>query len=293
MPDILADRLAIIGSGLIGGSLARRARATFAREVVVHDRDPAHRARAAALGLADQVTDTAAGAVRGADIVVLAVPVGAFADLAAEIAPHLAPGTIVSDVGSTKRSVMSDVLPLLPAHTHFVGAHPMAGTEFSGPDAAFATLFEDRWCLIVPSDDAPEHATARIEAIWRACGSNTERMTPAHHDRVVAAISHLPHLIAFTICGTAEGLAAETGEGVLKFAASGFRDFTRIASSDPVMWRDIFLNNRDALLEMLDRFETDAAAMARAIRDGDGDFIADRVHHGRAIRKKLIDLHQA
>ncbi len=293
MPDILADRLAIIGAGLIGGSLARRARQSFALEVVLYDQDQAHRARARELAIADRVANTLEDAVRGADIVVLAVPVGAFADVADGIAPHLASGAIVTDVGSTKRSVLADVLPRLPSHAHFVGAHPMAGTEFSGPDAGFATLFEDRWCLIVPPDGTPESPTARIEAVWRACGSNTERMTPSHHDRVVAAISHLPHLIAFTICGTAEALAAETGEGVLKFAASGFRDFTRIAASDPVMWRDVFLNNRDALLEMLDRFERDAGAMARAIRDGDGDFIADRVKHGRAIRRTLIELHQA
>ena len=293
MPDILADRLAIIGAGLIGGSLARRARANLAREVVLYDHHPAHRARAAELGIADRVADTLPDAVRGADIVVLAIPVGAFAETADAIAPHLAENAIVTDVGSTKRSVLADVLPRLPGGVHFVGAHPMAGTEFSGPDAGFASLFEERWCLVVPADGTPEHATARIEALWRACGSNTERMTASHHDRVVAAISHLPHLIAFTICGTAEALAAETGEGVLKFAASGFRDFTRIAASDPVMWRDVFLNNRDALLEMLDRFESDAAAMARAIRDGDGDFIADRVEHGRAIRRALIELHQA
>ncbi len=293
MPELLARRLAIIGAGLIGGSLARRARGLFAGEVVVTDHDPDVRARARALGIGDRVADTVAEAVGGADIVVLAVPVGAFGTVAHEMAPFLAAGTIASDVGSTKQSVVADIAPHLPRGVYLVPAHPMAGTEFSGPDAGFAALFEGRWCLIVPPEGTPEAPIARIEAMWRACGSNTERMTPAHHDRVVAAISHLPHLIAFTICGTAEGLAAETGEGVLKFAASGFRDFTRIAASDPVMWRDVFLNNREALLEMLGRFERDAAAMARAIRDGDGAFIAERVEHGRAIRRTLIELDQA
>ena len=293
MGDVLVGKLAIIGAGLIGGSLARRARGTFASEVVVFDDDPEVRARARGLGIGDRVADTLDETVRGAEIVVLAVPVGAFASVARSVGPCLRPGVIVSDVGSTKRSVVVDVAPHLPAGVQLVMAHPMAGTEFSGPESSFATLFEDRWCLIVPSEEAEVWAVERIEAMWRACGSMTERMTPDHHDRVVAAISHLPHLIAFTICGTAERLAAETGEGVLKFAASGFRDFTRIAASDPVMWRDVFLNNRDALLEMLDWFERDAAAMAQAIRAGDGRFIAERVEHGRAIRQRLIEEGQA
>ncbi len=293
MPDPLFNRLTIIGAGLIGGSLARRASGTFAAEVVVHDASAPVRDRVRVLGFADRVADTPREAVANADAVVLAVPVGAFADAAAAIAPHLKSGAIVTDVGSTKRSVLRDVAPQLPQGVHFVPAHPMAGTEFSGPDSGDARLFEGRWCLIVPPDGTDEAAIARITAMWLACGASVERMTPEHHDRVVAAISHLPHLIAFTICGTAEALAAEAGENVLKFAASGFRDFTRIASSDPVMWRDVFLNNRDALLEMLDRFTRDAAAMADAIRRGDGAFIADRVEHGRAIRRALIELNQA
>lgn len=293
MAEFLSRRLAIVGGGLIGGSVARAARGRLAATVAVYDADPEARARIRELAFADEIPDEVAAAVRGADLVLLAVPVGAFRSVAAAIAPHLAPGAIVSDVGSTKRSVIADVAPLLPAHARFVPAHPMAGTEFSGPDAGFATLFEGRWCLVVPPDGADEAAVATIEAFWRGLGSSVERMTPEHHDRVVAAISHLPHLIAFTICGTAERLASETGEDVLKFAASGFRDFTRIAASDPVMWRDVFLNNRDALLEMLDRFEQDAAAMARAIRIGDGDFIAERVEHGRAIRRALIGIRQA
>ena len=293
MAERLFERLAIVGAGLIGGSLARRAKGGFAGEVVVHDCDEAVRDRVRALGFADGVAETLEEAARGADAVILATPVGAFAAIAASLAPHLAPGAVVSDVGSTKRSVIRDVAPLLPAHAHFVPAHPMAGTEFSGPDAGFATLFEGRWCLLVPPEGADEAAVGRIEAMWRACGSMTERITPAHHDRVVAAISHLPHLIAFTVCGTAEALADETGEDVLQFAASGFRDFTRIAASDPVMWRDVFLNNRDALLEMLGRFEADLQRMADAIRSGDGEFVAERVEHGRAVRRKLIEIRQA
>ena len=288
------DRLAIIGAGLIGGSIARAARRLgVAGTVVVYDANEAVRGRVTALGFADIVADDPEHAVGDADAVILAVPVGAFATVAAAIAPHLKPGAIVSDVGSTKRSVIADVAPLLPAHVHFVPTHPMAGTEFSGPDSGFAELFEGRWCLVVPPAGTDEGAVARVEAMWRAFGSQVARMTPDHHDRVVAAISHLPHLIAFTICGTAEGLAAETGEDVLQFAASGFRDFTRIAASDPVMWRDVFLNNRDALLEMLGRFERDAGAMAAAIRAGDGAFIAERVEHGRAIRRTLIEIKQA
>ncbi len=293
MAETLFERLAILGVGLIGGSLARRARGAFAGTVAVFDADPAVRARVRELGFADEVADTAAAAVRGADAIVLATPVGAFGQAARAVAPHLRTGAIVTDVGSTKRSVIRDVAPLLPAHARFVAAHPMAGTEFSGPDSGFATLFEDRWCLVVPPENADEEAIGSVEAMWRGCGSMTERMTAEHHDRVVAAISHLPHLIAFTICGTAEALAAESGEDVLKFAASGFRDFTRIAASDPVMWRDVFLNNRDALLDMLDRFSRDAAHMASAIREGDGAFVAERVEHGRAIRKRLIEIRQA
>ncbi len=294
MAELVFQRLAIIGAGLIGGSIARAAREHgIAGTVAVYDASEAVRRRVEELGFADAVPAALAHAVRDADAVILAVPVGAFADVAASVGPHLKPGAIVSDVGSTKRSVIRDVAPLLPAHAHFVPTHPMAGTEFSGPDSGFAALFAGRWCLVVPPAGTDEGAVARVEAMWRAFGSGVARMTPDHHDRVVAAISHLPHLIAFTICGTAEGLAAETGEDVLQFAASGFRDFTRIAASDPVMWRDVFLNNRDALLEMLGRFERDAGAMAAAIRGGDGDYIAERIEHGRAIRRTLIEIKQA
>jgi len=223
----------------------------------------------------------------------LCVPVGALAEVAAAIAPHLAPGAILTDVGSTKISVVRDVGPLVPAGVHFVPAHPLAGTEFSGPDAGFATLLEGRYCLVVPPAGTDAAAVARIVALWERLGAMVEEMEPAHHDRVLAVVSHLPHLLAFTICGTADDLADETRQEVLRFAASGFRDFTRIAASDPVMWRDIFLNNREALLEMLARFTEDAQAMARAIRWGDAAYIEDRVLRGRKIRRSLIEIKQA
>jgi len=223
----------------------------------------------------------------------LCAPVGVFASLAEQIAPHLAPGAILTDVGSTKQSVIRDVGPFVPAGVHFVPAHPLAGTEYSGPDAGFATLFEGRWALITPIPGTEPEAVEKIAELWRRCGSMVETMEPAHHDRALAVVSHLPHLIAFTICGTADDLADETRNEVLQFAASGFRDFTRIAASDPVMWRDVFLNNREALLEMLARFMEDAQAMARAVRWGDAAYIEDKVERGRKIRRSLIELKQA
>ena len=241
-----------------------------------------------------------ARAVEGADCVMLCAPVGAYADLAARIAPALRPGAVLTDVGSTKQSVIRDVGPLVPPGVHFVPAHPVAGTEYSGPDAGFTTLFRDRWCLLTPPAGTNAAAVERVAELWRRCGNMVEVMEPGHHDRVMAIVSHLPHLIAFTICGTADDLAQEGGADldatrgeVLKFAASGFRDFTRIASSDPVMWRDVFLNNRDALLEMLARFTEDAQAMARAVRWGDAEYIEVRIGRGRAIRKGLVELKQA
>jgi cyclohexadieny/prephenate dehydrogenase len=282
-PDApLFNRLVLVGLGLIGSSLARRAVADgIAREVVATDSSGAVCERVRALGIAHRVEQDPALAVRDADCVVLCVPVGAMAAAAAELAPHLRPGTILSDVGSTKQSVIREVVPLLPAGVHFVPAHPLAGTEHSGPDAGFPELFQ-----------GPE-AVAAVEALWHRCGAMTRRMDPAHHDRVLAIVSHLPHLIAFTICGTADDLEGESRSEVLQFAASGFRDFTRIAASDPVMWRDVFLNNRDALLEMLARFTEDAQAMARAIRWGDDGFIVDRIERGRRIRRSLIEIKQA
>ena len=291
----LFRRLALIGIGLIGSSVARiaRERGDLAAEVVVNARTEKTLDRVRELGFADRVETDPARAVEGADCVMLCAPVGAFATLAAAIAPHLAPGAILTDVGSTKQSVIRDVGPLVPAGVHFVPAHPVAGTEYSGPDAGFTTLFEGRWALVTPLPGTDEAAVGKVEELWRRCGSMVQRMEPAHHDRVLAIVSHLPHLIAFTICGTADDLADETRQEVIQFAASGFRDFTRIAASDPVMWRDIFLNNREALLEMLARFTEDAQAMARAVRWGDAAYIEDKVERGRKIRRSLIEVKQA
>ena len=288
-------RMALIGIGLIGSSLARRARefGDLAGEVVANARSAATLDRVVELGIADRVELDPALAVAGADLVILCAPVGTYADLAAKIAPNLAPGVIVTDVGSTKVSVIRDVGPVLPAHTHFVPAHPLAGTEFSGPDAGFSTLFEGRWTILTPPPGTDERAVARLRLFWERCGAQVAIMNAPHHDRVLAIVSHLPHLLAFTICGTADDLANETRDEVLQFAASGFRDFTRIAASDPVMWRDIFMNNREALLEMLARFTEDAQAMARAVRWGDADYVVDKINRCRSIRKSLIEIKQA
>ena len=295
MPEPLFKRLTLVGIGLIGSSVARIAkhRGDLAAEIVVSARTQKTLDRVMELGIADRVELDAGRAVQGADGVMLCAPVGAFSDLAAAIAPHLAPGAILTDVGSTKVSVIRDVGPLVPDGVHFVPAHPIAGTEYSGPDSGFITLFENRWTLLTPPPGTDPAAVAKIEELWRRCGSMVETMEPAHHDRVLAIVSHLPHLIAFTICGTADDLEDESREEVLKFAASGFRDFTRIAASDPVMWRDIFLNNRDALLEMLARFMEVAQAMSRAVRWGDGTYIEDKVTRSRGNRQSLIDIKQA
>jgi cyclohexadieny/prephenate dehydrogenase len=295
LDGVLFQRVAIIGFGLIGGSIARalRARPGIALDIVACEADPTARARVIDLAIADRVTASAADAVQGADCVILCTPVGAYATIAAEIAPHLKPGATLSDVGSTKQSVLRDVGPLVPDGVHFVPAHPLAGTEHSGPDAGFADLFDGRWCLLTPPPGTDAGAVARTQEFWQRLGSMVSIMEPAHHDRVLAIVSHLPHLIAFTICGTADDLADETRTQVLQFAATGFRDFTRIAASDPTMWRDVFLNNREALLEMLARFTEDAQAMARAVRWGDAAYIEDRIGRGRKIRKSLIELKQA
>jgi cyclohexadieny/prephenate dehydrogenase len=295
MAEPLFRRLALLGIGLIGSSVARIAkeRGDIAAEVVANARTQATLDRVRELGIADRVEIDPAAAVAGADCVMLCAPVGAFAALAEAIAPHLTPGAILTDVGSTKQSVIRDVGPLVPAGVHFVPAHPLAGTEYSGPDAGFTTLFQGRWCLLTPPPGTDAAAVERIAELWRRCGSMIAVMEPAHHDRVLAIVSHLPHLIAFTICGTADDLEGETRQEVLQFAATGFRDFTRIAASDPVMWRDIFLNNREALLEMLARFMEDAQAMARAVRWGDAAYIEDKIMRGRRIRRSLIELKQA
>lgn len=295
MTEPLFDRLCLIGAGLIGGSIARRNRErhALAREVVVTANSQTTRDRVRELGFADRVEDDIAAAVEGADCVILCVPVGVYAQVMAKIAPHLKPGAILTDVGSTKGSVVRDLTPLLPVGVHLVPAHPMAGTEYSGPDSGFPTLFEGRYVIVTPPEGTDPVAVEKLRELWRRCGSMIETMDPATHDKVVAIVSHLPHLIAFTICGTADDLSEETRESVLKFAASGFRDFTRIAGSDVNMWRDVFLNNREAVLEMLARFTEDAQAFGRAIRWGEAGFIEDRIKRGRKIRHSLIERKQA
>ena len=295
MAEPLFRRLALLGIGLIGSSVARvaRQRGDIAAEIVVNARTQATLDRVMELGIADRVELDPGEAVKGADCVMLCAPVGAFAVLAERIAPHLAAGAVLTDVGSTKQSVIRDVGPLVPGGVHFVPGHPVAGTEYSGPDAGFPELFQGRWTLLTPPAGTDEAAVEKIAELWRRCGSMVERMEAGHHDRVLAIVSHLPHLIAFTICGTADDLADESRQEVVNFAASGFRDFTRIAASDPVMWRDIFLNNREALLEMLQRFMEDAQAMARAVRWGDAAYIEDKVERGRKIRRSLIERKQA
>jgi cyclohexadieny/prephenate dehydrogenase len=268
-PPALFNRLALIGVGLIGSSIARAARMQNAvGSIVATARSPETRRRVAELGIADQVVETNAEAVEGADLVIVCIPVGACGPVAAEIGKHLAPGAVVSDVGSVKGSVVRDMSPHLPKHVHFVPAHPVAGTEYSGPDAGFAELFVNRWCILTPPAGTDAAATEKLAQFWRLIGANVETMSPEHHDLVLAVTSHLPHLIAYTIVGTADELQNVTRSEVLKFSAGGFRDFTRIAASDPTMWRDVFLANKDAVLEMLGRFNEDISALTRAIRKG-------------------------
>jgi cyclohexadieny/prephenate dehydrogenase len=293
MTEPLFDKLAIIGPGLIGSSIARAARATGAvRSIVATARSPKTRARVAELGLADHVVETNAQAVEGADLVIVCVPVGACGAVAEEIGPHLKPGATVSDVGSVKNAIVRDMAPHLPDTVHFVPAHPVTGTEHSGPDAGFAELFENRWCILTPLEGTDAGAVEKLDQFWRLLGANVEVMTPEHHDMVLAVTSHLPHLIAYTIVGTADELEAVTRSEVFKFSAGGFRDFTRIAASDPVMWRDVFLNNKEAVLEMLGRFNEDVAALTKAIRRGDGEALEEHFARTRAIRRGVIEAGQ-
>ena len=282
-------RVAIIGMGLIGSSLARAVRDAMPTvQLVVTDASPAVRMRVAELGLADDVADGAGAAVVDADLVILCVPVGAMADVAAQIAPELAPDTVVSDVGSVKESVARVLGAALPG-VHVIPAHPVAGTEKSGPDAGFASLFHGRWCIITPPPRADQVMVERLSEFWRRLGAKVELMDAPHHDRVLAVTSHLPHLIAYSIVGTASDLEAVTKAEVIKYSAGGFRDFTRIAASDPVMWRDVFLNNREAVLELLGRFTEDLVALQRAIRWGDGDALETLFTRTRTIRRSIID----
>ncbi len=292
-PKTLFNRLALIGAGLIGSSIARAVRLQNAvGSIVATARSPETRRRVAQLGLADQVVETNTEAVEGADLVIVCIPVGACGAIAQEIGSHLAPGAIVSDVGSVKGAVVRDMRPHLPEHVRFVPAHPVAGTEYSGPDAGFAELFVNRWCILTPPDGTDAEATEKLAAFWRLLGANVETMTPEHHDLVLAVTSHLPHLIAYTIVGTADELQNVTRSEVLKFSAGGFRDFTRIAASDPTMWRDVFLANKDAVLEMLGRFNEDISALTRAIRNGDSDTLFEQFARTRAIRKGIVQIGQ-
>ncbi len=288
------NRVCLIGLGLIGSSLARALkRGGLAGEIVGTARSARTRAKALELGFIDRAEANAAHAARDADLIILAAPVGANAALAAAIAPALKPGTIVTDVGSVKQAVIDAVAPHLPAGVHLVPAHPVAGTEESGPEAGFAELFEGRWCILTPPPGTDAEATARVAAMWRAVGSDVDEMESRHHDMVLAITSHLPHLIAYTIVGTATELENTLQQEVIKFAAGGFRDFTRIAASDPVMWRDIFLANKDAVLEMLGRFDEDLTALQRAIRYGDGAALEDWFTRTRAVRRSIIKAGQA
>jgi cyclohexadieny/prephenate dehydrogenase len=287
------DRIALIGFGLIGGSIARAARAQgLAKEIVTTARSAATRARVMELGVVDRVVETNAEAVKDADLVILCIPVGACGPVAAEIAPHLKAGVIVSDVGSVKASVVKDMAPHLPASAHFVPAHPVAGTENSGPDSGFAELFNHRWCILTPPEGTDANATDKLRAFWAGLGAKVEIMTPEHHDLVLAITSHLPHLIAYTIVGTADELAQVTSSEVIKFSAGGFRDFTRIAASDPTMWRDVFLANKDAVLEMLGTFNEDLSKLTRAIRRGDGEALFEHFTRTRAIRRGIVETGQ-
>ncbi|WP_326523652.1 prephenate/arogenate dehydrogenase family protein [Sphingomonas sp.] len=282
-------RVCVIGLGLIGSSIARGVRESMPSVALAgHDADPEVRETARALGLVDDVADTAGAAVIDADLVILCVPVGAMGAVAAEIAADLPADAIVSDVGSCKASVVEALTAALPGAT-IVPAHPVAGTERSGPDAGFAALFQKRWCIVTPPEGADPLAVERLCEFWRRLGADIEIMAPDHHDRVLAVTSHLPHLIAYTIVGTASDLEEVTSSEVIKYSAGGFRDFTRIAASDPTMWRDVFLSNREAVLDMLQRFSEDLSELQRAIRWGKGDALFDSFTKTRAIRRSIIE----
>ena len=294
MPDKpLFEKMALIGVGLIGSSIAHGARKNgLVGHISATARSEETRRIVAEQNIADTVFETGPEAVAGADLIVICTPVGVFGRVAADIGPHIAPGAIVTDVGSVKEAVVRDVKPHLADGVHLVPGHPVAGTENSGPESGFAELFEDRWCILTPEADTDPDATAKLNAFWKALGSRVEEMTPQHHDLVLAITSHVPHLIAYNIVGTAADLETVTESEVIKFSAGGFRDFTRIAASDPTMWRDVFLNNKDAVLEMLGRFNEDLSALQRAIRWSDGDALFDLFSRTRAIRRSIIDAGQ-
>lgn len=289
----IVPRLAIIGLGLLGSSLSLAARThAIATTIVGCDASEAVVAEAKELGLCDDYTTDPSVCVENADLVILATPVGTYEGLAGTIAPKLKAGAILSDVGSVKEYVIASVAPHMPKGVHFVPAHPVAGSEKSGPTAGFAELFEDRWCIITPMEGTDEAAISVVTEFWKRCGSSVASMDPVHHDKVLAITSHIPHLIAYNIVGTASDLEDDTREEVIKFSAGGFRDFTRIAASDPTMWRDVFLANKEAVLEMLGRFTEDLTALQRAIRRDDGDALFDLFSRTRSIRQSVIDFGQ-
>lgn len=290
---MIYERVALIGLGLIAGSMALAMRRRgLVGEVTGYAHTQATRDTARRIGLVDRVCDTAAEAVAGADLVVLCVPVGVMGDVATQIAPHLTPGCTLSDVGSTKRAVIEAVGPHVPQGVHFIPAHPLAGTEHSGPESGFATLFDNRWCLLVPAEGTDPDALARLRVLWEGLGANVDTMEADHHDLVLAVTSHAPHLIAYTMVGVADDLRRVTDSEVIKYSAAGFRDFTRIAASDPTMWRDVFLTNREATLEILGRFTEELFALQRAIRTGDGAHLFDYFTRTRAIRRGIIEAGQ-
>jgi cyclohexadieny/prephenate dehydrogenase len=293
MTEQVFERVALIGLGLIGSSLSHAMRrAGLARSIVGHAQSEKTRDTALRLGLVGSVYASPAEAVRQADLVILCTPIGAYAAIAKSIAPALGRGAIVTDVGSVKSSVARDVAPFIPAGVHFIPGHPIAGTEHSGPHAGFAELFDGRWCILTPSSDTDPAAVERLKAFWLALGSHVEIMDAEHHDLVLAITSHVPHLIAYNIVNTARHLERVTDSEVIKFSAGGFRDFTRIAASDPIMWRDVFLNNKEAVLEMLARFTEDLTALQRAIRFAEGETLHHLFTEARATRRGIIEAGQ-
>jgi len=289
----LFNRVALIGIGLIGSSLARAIRKHgLASHIAISTRSVDTLSKAKALKLGDSYSQDAAQAVQDADLVVVCTPMGAYEAVAKAMAPNLKAGAIVSDVGSVKASAINDIFPHLPDGVHLVPGHPIAGTEHSGPEAGYAGLFPGHWCILTPQDDTNVEATDKVKALWLAVGANVEIMSPQHHDRVLAITSHLPHLIAYTIVDTAAQLEDDTQAEVIKFSAAGFRDFTRIAASDPVMWRDVFLSNKGAVLDILGRFREDLDRMTQAIEEGDGDLLQETFTRTRAIRRTVVDLKQ-
>ena len=291
--EIMFERVALIGIGLIGSSISHAMRRRgMARTIVGHARSAQTRATAMRLGLVSEAFEAAAAAAKGADLVILCAPVGACGALAKEIGPSLKAGAILTDVGSVKAAIVRDCESFVPKGVHFIPGHPVAGTENSGPESGFAELFDNRWCLLTPVYGTDPAAVAKLQAFWEALGSNVEIMTAEHHDMVLAITSHLPHLIAYTIVNTAAHLERVTDSEVITFSAGGFRDFTRIAGSDPTMWRDVFLNNKDAVLEMLGRFSEDLTMLQRAIRFGDGETLFKMFSDARAIRRGVVQAGQ-